>query len=368
MEDWLHELYPEDADTVGEKQCDVTPQVSLEEFLEGRANEEAYSVFFDIFAPVLEKKSVWMENLATNKPEKQMLTISSEAFGLLLLENSWDRWVDQYNLSGGLVAIQKNCNLKAINSQIFPVYTRGGLPTEKEITSDDDQKVNIYSIQKGWNTKGIKRFNELYDHVARDRKDHPDFFPNWRRKKMAKKAKPASKKKPASKSASNEGFARFSLWDNESDGNEDTPNKEKVRRMKKKAEQEERAEQERAKNKSQAKDDKTDEDDDEDEEQPLPVTEDGGDGTEKVDDDDKIDELSEDEEEEARKETTDAKTPSRKKAVKPHSQKHNAKTSNGGSEKVVTAKRHASKTRGVSTTIASTSVSKKSTRSARRKK
>ena len=368
MKDWLHELYPEDADTVGEKQCDVTPQVSLEEFLEGRANEEAYSVFFDIFAPVLEKKSVWMENLATNKPEKQMLTISSEAFGLLLLENSWDRWVDQYNLSGGLVAIQKNCNLKAINSQIFPVYTRGGLPTEKEITSDDDQKVNIYSIQKGWNTKGIKRFNELYDHVARDRKDHPDFFPNWRRKKMAKKAKPASKKKPASKSASNEGFARFSLWDNESDGNEDTPNKEKVRRMKKKAEQEERAEQERAKNKSQAKDDKTDEDDDEDEEQPLPVTEDGGDGTEKVDDDDKIDELSEDEEEEARKETTDAKTPSRKKAVKPPSQKRNAKTSNGSSEKVVTAKRHASKTRGVSTTIASTLVSKKSTRSARRKK
>ena len=90
-----------------------------------------------------------------------------------------------------------------------------------------------------------------------------------------KKAKPASKKKPASKSASNEGFARFSLWDNELDGNEDTPNKEKVRRMKKKAEQEERAEQDRAKNKSQAKDDKTDEDDDEDEEQTLPVTEDG---------------------------------------------------------------------------------------------
>ena len=51
------------------------------------------------------------------------------------------------------------------------------------------------------------------------------------------KAKLASKKKPESKSASNEGFARFSLWDNKSDGNEDTPNKEKVHRMKKKAEQ-----------------------------------------------------------------------------------------------------------------------------------
>ena len=88
MKDWLHELYSEDSDTVREKQCDVTPQVSLEEFLKGRANEEAYSVFFNYFAPVLEKKSVWMENLATNKPKKQMLTISNEAFGLLLLENS----------------------------------------------------------------------------------------------------------------------------------------------------------------------------------------------------------------------------------------------------------------------------------------
>ena len=136
-------------DTVGEKQCDVTPQVSYEEFLEGRANKEAYFVFFDYFAPVLEKKSVWMENLASNKPERQMLPISSGAFGLLLLENSCDRWVDQYNLSGGLVAIQKNCNLKAINSQKLPLYTRGGLPTDKDSTSDDDQKVIIYSIQKG---------------------------------------------------------------------------------------------------------------------------------------------------------------------------------------------------------------------------
>ena len=92
---------------------------------------------------------------------------------------------------------------------------------------------------------------------------------------METKAKLASKKKPPSKSVSLEGFARFSLWDNESDGNEDTPNKEKVRRIKKKAGQEEKAEQERAKNKSQGKDDKTDEDNGEDEEPTLPVTEDG---------------------------------------------------------------------------------------------
>ena len=50
IEDWLHELYAEDSNTVREKQCDVTPQVSLDEFLEGHANHEVYSVFFDYFA------------------------------------------------------------------------------------------------------------------------------------------------------------------------------------------------------------------------------------------------------------------------------------------------------------------------------
>ena len=67
--------------------------------------------------------------------------------------------------------------------------------------------------------KGIKRFNKLYDHVGWDKRDHADFFPNGKRKKMAKKEKPAPKENPPSKSASNEGYARFSLFCNELDGN-----------------------------------------------------------------------------------------------------------------------------------------------------
>ena len=221
-------------------------------------------------------------------------------------------------------------------------------------------------IQKGWNTKGIKRFNELYDHVARDRKDHPDFFPNWRRKKMAKKAQPAPKKKPASKSTSNEGLARFSLWDNESDGNEDIPNKEKVCRMKKKAEQEEKAEKERANKVAQPKDTMTEEEDDNDEEQTTPAPEEGEHPRE--DKEEREDELSEDGEEEAPQETTGRKTPTRKKAAKPPPQNPNTKRSDRSSEKVVTAKRAATKTRGMSAAITHSPVSKKVTRSVRRKK
>ena len=55
--------------------------------------------------------------------------------------------------------------------------------------------------------------------MAREKRDHPDFFPNGKRKKMVKKEKPAPKENPPSKSASNEGYARFSLLCNELDGN-----------------------------------------------------------------------------------------------------------------------------------------------------
>ena len=66
---------------------------------------------------------------------------------------------------------------QGIQLQDLPLSTHGGLPTVSDSNSDQDQKVNIYSVQKGWNTKGIKRFNKLYDHVAQDRRDNLTSFP-----------------------------------------------------------------------------------------------------------------------------------------------------------------------------------------------
>ena len=35
--------------------------------------------------------------------DEDLLSISSEAFGLLLLENHWDRWLDIYQKCGGKI-------------------------------------------------------------------------------------------------------------------------------------------------------------------------------------------------------------------------------------------------------------------------
>ena len=57
------------------------------------------------------KETNFKRKLRTATKDEDLLTISSEAFGLLLLENHWDRWLDIYQKSGGRVSI-RGCNKK----------------------------------------------------------------------------------------------------------------------------------------------------------------------------------------------------------------------------------------------------------------
>ena len=66
-------------------------QFILESVLEGRSDPNSYSFFFDIFVPLLEKKSTFNEKLMTATKDEELLSISSEAFGLLVLENYWNK-------------------------------------------------------------------------------------------------------------------------------------------------------------------------------------------------------------------------------------------------------------------------------------
>ena len=67
--------------------------------------------FFDRFVPLLEKKTNFRRKLRSATKDEDLITISSEAFGLLLLENHWDRWLDIYQKTGGRVSI-RDCNKK----------------------------------------------------------------------------------------------------------------------------------------------------------------------------------------------------------------------------------------------------------------
>ena len=59
--------------------------------------------------------------------DEDLVSISSEAFGLLLLENHWDRWLDIYKKCGGGIGVRGAKIPKEIISTVQPKYTRGGL-------------------------------------------------------------------------------------------------------------------------------------------------------------------------------------------------------------------------------------------------
>ena len=84
---WLHETLPEDAIDKKNHKLKVPPKWSIDDMLEGRMNEACYSVYFTRFAPILEKKHIWQQNLINAKTNRDVISISSEAFGLLVLEN-----------------------------------------------------------------------------------------------------------------------------------------------------------------------------------------------------------------------------------------------------------------------------------------
>ena len=77
------------------------PKSTMEDFLEGRENAEAYGAFFDYFVPCVTKKTTWERRLeqdieSQEKTTEILCSKSDEALALLLLENSHKRWLDLY--------------------------------------------------------------------------------------------------------------------------------------------------------------------------------------------------------------------------------------------------------------------------------
>ena len=214
----MHDSLPENAIDPVKKELIAKPEFTMNDILEGRSNKKCYSLFFSKFAPILEKKSIWNQRLKAAKTDKDLLTISSEAFGLLILENQWDRWIDLYQKSGGDIILRKNSKLKDVESKVLPLYTRGGLGKKL-----NDARVGVL---KGWTSRGIKRFNELYDFVVQDRNDNPSFFKAWM--KETKRMETTVTKQTHHPVKSNEGGAMWTLNGDEEEGIRDSTNQQKV--------------------------------------------------------------------------------------------------------------------------------------------
>ena len=166
-----------------------TPAFTLDDFLQGRQNFEAYSHFLTYFGPCLGKKTDWRDNVMGATKDNDILSRSTEAFGLLLLENQWDRWFDFYCMNDGRITSKRGQKRAKTDSRIKPKYTKGGITfnwcKDKEAVKEDDDEA-----KKGWTNAGIHRFNELYDFVKNDRKKNKGFIQKWlieERKKFSEK-------------------------------------------------------------------------------------------------------------------------------------------------------------------------------------
>ncbi len=172
----------------------------------GRRNKTMYSIFFERFLPCVVKKSVFDQQVSVARNDNTLCTVSDEAFALLLLENSWKRWVDIYRLQKGEVTPKRGQKRREFESDVPTKYTKGGIIYDKTVKNNDP---------KGWSAEGIERFNQLYDMVKKDRKENKGFIKSWlteRRAKLLNGTQARRKRKRPQPQA------RIELMDSDSEG------------------------------------------------------------------------------------------------------------------------------------------------------
>ena len=101
-----------------------------------------------------------------------------EAFVLLLIKNSYDRWTDLYKKTGGIPKQQRGVHTRTCASNVPPKYTQGGIKY-----SDANQKQT-----KGWTNQGIERYNKLFKVVTEDQR-HKKFWIKFKEQQGGSKPK-----------------------------------------------------------------------------------------------------------------------------------------------------------------------------------
>ena len=167
--EWLDNLDAEDVP--------ITPLADFQQMR--KANYEVYELFCDAFVSCVTGRYKYKKNILKTRMT-HVATVSDEAFAHLLVENSYDRWVDIHNNKDQ--ASVPTGKRKRWESNKPPKYTFGGL-----------QSVDGSRRYKGWTDEGINRYNELFQKVARDRRKRPSFATQYLAQKMAENTKARSK-------------------------------------------------------------------------------------------------------------------------------------------------------------------------------
>ncbi len=150
---------------------------TLAHILKGRTNRHnAYTFYCDYFLQCVVGRRRWKKGV--DKTEvREIATVTDEAFGLLLLENSWAKWVDM---------AKRNSGTSTVNSR----FTNGGVGK------------NSRKFQ-GWDDPGLTRFNELMKQVKAERnsttgEDFDEGFLDFRKMRMTEEMRGKNKNRKES--------------------------------------------------------------------------------------------------------------------------------------------------------------------------
>ena len=124
----------------------------MSQLLDLRRRPILYGRYCKTFLKCVVGDNKWRSNYLT-RPLKAFVSKSDEAFVLVVLENSWHRWMKQYS--------SNNPKDTTFDAQ----YTNSGV-------SSRDGKTKRYC---GWSEEGVTRFNTLCVQVMEDRKKYPQF-------------------------------------------------------------------------------------------------------------------------------------------------------------------------------------------------
>ena len=155
-------------------QSELDDMPTMEDLLLLRAGEKVYKEFYKRFVSCVITKTTYRERLRGAVSEKDFCTRSDEAFALVALENSWDRWTDEYTQNSGIPKRQrgKHGKERTASSKVQPKYTEGGI-----IYGDAELDKRQ---MKGWKNEGTCRYNAIYKMVNNDRKRNKGkFFKKW---------------------------------------------------------------------------------------------------------------------------------------------------------------------------------------------
>ena len=145
------------------------PEHSLDELLEIRENEEAFTMFVKNFLkPVYSTKWKAKQHKQETKRLSDIVNVSNEAFVFLALENNWERWIDINNKAKNAYTASTQGKSTTIDSNVMPKYTY----INKKRTDVASSKI-APANWRGWNNEGILRFNDLCKKVKDDRREFP---------------------------------------------------------------------------------------------------------------------------------------------------------------------------------------------------